>query len=86
MRRWLLGLMALCLVAGEATAQVYPSRPITIVVALPAGGAVDSLARVLAEHMRVTLGQPILVENMGGVCTENLNPDVVVMKSAEDGR
>lgn len=49
-----------------ATAQVYPSRPITIVVALPAGGAVDALARVLAEHMRVTLGQPIVVENMGG--------------------
>jgi tripartite-type tricarboxylate transporter receptor subunit TctC len=66
MRRWLLGLMALYLAAGEATAQVYPSRPITIVVALPAGGAVDGLARVLAEHMRVTLGQPILVENMGG--------------------
>ena len=66
MLRWLLGLMALSLIAGETTAQVYPSRPITIVVALPAGGAVDSLARVLTEHMRVTLGQPILVENMGG--------------------
>jgi tripartite-type tricarboxylate transporter receptor subunit TctC len=37
-----------------------------MVVALPAGGAVDALARVLAEHMRVTLGQPIVVENMGG--------------------
>jgi tripartite-type tricarboxylate transporter receptor subunit TctC len=53
------------LVAG-ATAQVYPSRPVTIVVALPAGGAVDALARILAEHMRVTLGQPVVVENMGG--------------------
>jgi tripartite-type tricarboxylate transporter receptor subunit TctC len=37
-----------------------------MVVALPAGGAVDALARILAEHMRVTLGQPIVVENMGG--------------------
>ena len=37
-----------------------------MVVALPAGGAVDALARVMAEHMRVTLGQPIVVENMGG--------------------
>jgi tripartite-type tricarboxylate transporter receptor subunit TctC len=46
--------------------QGYPSRPITMVVALPAGGGVDALARVLAEHMRVTLGQPIIVENMGG--------------------
>ncbi len=51
---------------ASATAQVYPSRPITIVVALPAGGAVDALARILAEHMRVTLGQPVVVENMGG--------------------
>ena len=47
-------------------AEVYPSHPITFVVALPAGGAVDALARVLAEHMRVTLGQPVVVENMGG--------------------
>jgi tripartite-type tricarboxylate transporter receptor subunit TctC len=47
-------------------AQPYPSRPITMIVALPAGGGVDALARVLAEHMRVTLGQPIIVENMGG--------------------
>ena len=47
-------------------AQPYPSRPITMVVALPAGGAVDALARTLAEHMRMSLGQPIVVENMGG--------------------
>ena len=46
--------------------QSYPSRPITMVVALPAGGGVDALARVVAEHMRATLGQPIIVENMGG--------------------
>jgi tripartite-type tricarboxylate transporter receptor subunit TctC len=51
---------------ASAAAQVYPSRPVTIVVALPAGGAVDALARILAEHMRVTLGQPVVVENMGG--------------------
>lgn len=52
--------------ASGVSAQTYPSRPVTIVVALPAGGAVDALARVLAEHMRGTLGQPIVVENMGG--------------------
>ena len=51
---------------GGVCAQSYPSRPVTLVVALPAGGAVDALGRVLAEHMRVTLGQPIIVENMGG--------------------
>ena len=52
--------------AARAQAQTYPSRPITFIVALPAGGAVDALARVFAEHMRATLGQTIIVENMGG--------------------
>jgi tripartite-type tricarboxylate transporter receptor subunit TctC len=51
---------------GSAAAQTYPARPVTLVVALPAGGAVDALARILAEHMRGTLGQPVVVENMGG--------------------
>lgn len=51
---------------ASAQAQTYPSRPITMVVALPAGGAVDALARIMADHMRVTLGQTIVVENMGG--------------------
>jgi len=52
--------------ACAAHAQSYPSRPITMVVALPAGGAVDALARLMADHMRGTLGQTIVVENMGG--------------------
>ena len=51
---------------SAASAQGYPSRPITMIVALPAGGGVDALARILAEHMRQTLGQTIVVENMGG--------------------
>jgi len=51
---------------GSAIAQVYPSRPITMLVALPPGGAVDTLARIVAEHMRGTLGQPVLVENVSG--------------------
>jgi tripartite-type tricarboxylate transporter receptor subunit TctC len=63
-------LAALCLAVlvgfGAARAQPYPSRPITIVVPFPAGGATDPLARVLAEHMKVTLGQPIVVENVAG--------------------
>ena len=64
--RKLLTAMALTMLAAGAQAQTYPSRPITMVVALPAGGAVDALARVMAEHMRTTLGQPLIVENMGG--------------------
>jgi tripartite-type tricarboxylate transporter receptor subunit TctC len=52
--------------ATNASAQSFPSRPVTIVVALPAGGAVDALGRVLAEPMRAALGQPVILENMGG--------------------
>jgi len=52
--------------AASASAQTYPSRPITMIVPLPAGGAVDVLARIVAEQMRVSLGQPIVVENVSG--------------------
>jgi tripartite-type tricarboxylate transporter receptor subunit TctC len=64
--RKILAAIALMVTATAVHAQTYPSRPITMIVALPAGGAVDALARVLAERMRVTLGQPVIVENMGG--------------------
>src|SRR5712671_1433402 len=49
-----------------ATAQTYPSRPITMVVPFLAGGPTDVTARVLAEQMRDSLGQPIIVENVSG--------------------
>ena len=60
--------VALATLAGivGASAQIYPVRPITIIVPLPPGGAVDALARIMAEHMRITLGQPIIVEHIGG--------------------
>src|SRR5262245_31438526 len=53
-------------IAGNATAQTFPSRPITMIVPFPAGGATDVLARFLGEHMRGVLGQPIIVENVAG--------------------
>jgi tripartite-type tricarboxylate transporter receptor subunit TctC len=49
-----------------ARAQTYPSRPITIVVPAPPGGPGDTVARVLAEPMRASLAQPIIIENVGG--------------------
>jgi tripartite-type tricarboxylate transporter receptor subunit TctC len=51
---------------GTAQAQVYPSHPITMVVPVPAGGAFDVTARVLAEHMRTSLGRQVIVENVTG--------------------
>jgi tripartite-type tricarboxylate transporter receptor subunit TctC len=60
-----LGLLAIA--AGVASArQSYPSRPITMVVPYPAGGVTDTLARLLAEHMRTRLHQTVVVENVGG--------------------
>jgi tripartite-type tricarboxylate transporter receptor subunit TctC len=50
----------------SATAQSYPSRPITVVLPFAAGGPTDTLARILAERMRATLGQPVIVENVAG--------------------
>jgi tripartite-type tricarboxylate transporter receptor subunit TctC len=68
MRKLLLALAcaAAVLTPAAASAQAYPSRPITIIAPFPAGGSLDLIARVLAEPMRVTLGQPVIVENMPG--------------------
>jgi tripartite-type tricarboxylate transporter receptor subunit TctC len=52
--------------ARLAWAQVYPARPITMIVPLAAGGTVDAMARVLAEWMKGPLGQPIIIENVTG--------------------
>ena len=51
---------------GLLRGQAYPSRPITAIVAFAAGGSGDTIARILAEHMRKTLGQAIVIENVGG--------------------
>lgn len=52
--------------SGPAAAQAWPSRPINMIVPFPAGGATDTLARFLAEQMRPILGQPVVIENVGG--------------------
>ena len=50
----------------SATAQSYPSRPLTMVLPFAAGGPTDTLARILAERMRTSLGQPVIIENVPG--------------------
>src|SRR5262249_1291184 len=49
-----------------AHAQTYPSRQITLIVPFPPGGSTDVAARIMAERMRPILGQPIVIENVGG--------------------
>ena len=63
-----IGLLAAALIAatGAAGAQSYPSRPISLVVPFAAGGPTDTVARIVAERMRLSLGQPIVIENVGG--------------------
>jgi tripartite-type tricarboxylate transporter receptor subunit TctC len=61
-----LTIIAVLSAASVAAAQTYPSRPITIVVPFPAGGSIDTVARVVAERMKVTLGEPVIVENVTG--------------------
>src|SRR5215470_11071345 len=62
-----MSVLAVSLLAqGIAAAQTYPVRPITIIVPFAAGGPTDVLARVLGEHIRADLGQPVLIENVSG--------------------
>ncbi len=61
-----LAVAALVAGIGSAAAQTYPSRPITMIAPFPAGGPSDALARILAEPMRTTLGQPVVIENVAG--------------------
>jgi tripartite-type tricarboxylate transporter receptor subunit TctC len=67
MRRTVLAaLMALMAIGGNARADNFPSHPVTLVVPFSAGGPTDAMARILADHMRTTLGQNIVIENVTG--------------------
>ena len=70
-RRQLLTHVAAALLAGTASvaavAQSFPSKPVSMIVAFPAGGASDVLGRIMAKGMQEHLGQPIVVENVVGV-------------------
>src|SRR5436190_6131083 len=51
---------------SAASAQAYPSRPITAIVGYAAGGPTDTLARILVDPMKASLGQAIVIENVTG--------------------
>ena len=85
-RRFLLaaaGAVALSALSSNASAQAYPTRPITLVVTFPAGSAPDIIARLAALHMSERLGQQVVVENKpgagGNIATE------YVARAAPDG-
>ena len=59
-------LAALIGVASAAFGQAYPIKPVKIIVPYPPGGVTDLFARVLAQQMQDSLGQPFLVENKPG--------------------
>jgi tripartite-type tricarboxylate transporter receptor subunit TctC len=52
--------------AATASAQVYPSRPVTLIVPFPAGGGVDAMARITAERLTAEFGQQVVIDNRGG--------------------
>jgi len=53
-------------VAGSAFAQNYPTRPVKVIVPFAAGGSTDIIARITAQYLGKELGQPVIVENVGG--------------------
>ncbi len=75
--------VAAVLMASSAFAQTFPTRPIRLITLTPAGGALDILARTLAQKMSESFGQPVVVENRTGA-GGNIG-DEIVAKSAPDG-
>jgi tripartite-type tricarboxylate transporter receptor subunit TctC len=61
-----LGAVLFGLASAPATAETYPSRPVTMVVPYPAGGSVDGVARIIAQRLTEALGQGFIVENRAG--------------------
>ena len=62
------------LASPPAGAQDYPARTTTIVVPYSPGGVVDVIARVVGDQLRVTLGQPVIVENKPGLAATSVRP------------
>jgi len=66
MRKIIVVVLAMLAFGGGAGAENFPSHPVTIIVPFSAGGPSDAMARILAERMKATLGEAILIENVTG--------------------
>src|SRR6266702_4170916 len=73
---------ALCVLAGEAAAQAWPSKPIRYIVPFPPAGSTDITARIMAERISGPLGQPVVVENRPGVAG-NVGTEMVARAPAD---
>ncbi len=82
-RHLLAAALLMCLAAGNAVAQTWPSKPITLIVPFPAGGTTDVLARALGDKLSQSLGQAVIVESKPGAGA-TLGADYVA-KSKPDG-
>lgn len=78
-----LALAATAVSAAAAIAQTYPTKPITLVVPYPPGGSIDVVAREVGERVGTALGQPIVVQNVGGA-SGNIGT-AQVARAAPDG-
>jgi tripartite-type tricarboxylate transporter receptor subunit TctC len=76
-------LATLVFLAGAAAAQPYPSKPLRMLVGFPPGGANDILARIVAQKLTESLGQPVVVENRPGA--SGVIAAEVVARAAPDG-
>lgn len=81
--RFTAAFLTLALVGVVSAQSKYPDQPIKFIVALPAGGSVDMIARTLGQKLSAALGQPIVVDNRGGASGQIGMP--VVAKAAPDG-
>jgi tripartite-type tricarboxylate transporter receptor subunit TctC len=77
-----LGLIAALQVIGNSAAQTYPTRPVRLIVAAPAGGGTDTLARLMGQWLSERLSQPFVIENRPGG-GNNIGTEVVVRAPAD---
>ena len=83
LRKFLAALALVAVLPVSAQGQPYPNRPIKMVLPFPAGSATDGAARVIAEEVRKSLGQPIVIDNQAGA--DGIIAAQAVKRAAPDG-